>query len=74
MKTSSHNLRALVLTSAMAAILLSNVIAIGFAQDKLPTRAGHINDFASTLDPGTKQRLETTLENLKQRADIDLAR
>ena len=72
MKISNHNVRWLVFALTIAAVLLSNVIVIGFAQDKLPPRDGHINDFASTVDPATKQRLETVLENLKQRTDIDL--
>src|SRR2546429_9655934 len=72
MKSSTNNSRALILTLALTAILLSNVIAIGLAQDKLPSPDGHINDFASVVDASTKQRLESILENFKQRADIDL--
>ncbi len=41
------------------------------AQEQLPKRTGYINDFAEVLDAATKSRLETILENLKQKTDVD---
>src|SRR5262245_52550141 len=40
------------------------------AQSQLPSRKGYVNDFAGVLDPKTKERLETTLDNLKKRSKI----
>jgi uncharacterized protein len=39
----------------------------------LPAPTGHVNDFANVIDAETKKRLETALENLKQRANIEVA-
>lgn len=41
------------------------------AQGRVPKPSGHVNDFGEVLDMTTKQRLETVLENLKQRTGID---
>lgn len=43
------------------------------AQDKslLPGRTGYVNDFAGVVEERTKQRLETTLEIVKQRTGIE---
>jgi tetratricopeptide (TPR) repeat protein len=49
-------------------LLLTN----GLAQEKLPPPNGHINDFATVVDPAGKQRLETVLESLKERTGVDL--
>jgi uncharacterized membrane protein YgcG/tetratricopeptide (TPR) repeat protein len=38
---------------------------------RLPKRSGHVNDFGEVLDAATKQRLETVLKNLKQKAGVD---
>jgi uncharacterized protein len=43
------------------------------AQSPLPAPTGHVNDFANVIDAETKKRLETVLENLKQRANIEVA-
>jgi tetratricopeptide (TPR) repeat protein len=72
MKASKSNWRAAIFSLVLAAVSLSQVFTIGLAQDKLPQPSGHLNDFASVIDPAAKQRLETILENLKQRSDIDL--
>jgi uncharacterized protein len=42
-------------------------------QSPLPAPTGHVNDYANVIDPITKKRLETILENLKQRAQIEAA-
>jgi tetratricopeptide (TPR) repeat protein len=64
----------MVMALMMMAILSSwsLLLTSGLAQDKLPPPTGHINDFASVIDPANKQRLETVLQNLKERATIDL--
>ncbi len=41
------------------------------AQSQLASPKGYVNDFAGVLDPKTKERLETTLDNLKKRSKID---
>jgi len=42
------------------------------AQNKrLPKRGGQINDFAEVIDAATKARLETVLENLKNKTGVD---
>ena len=42
-------------------------------ESPLPAPTGHVNDFANVIDAETKKRLETVLENLKQRASIEVA-
>jgi uncharacterized protein len=42
-------------------------------QSPLPPPTGYVNDYAGVIDAATKQRLETILENLKKRADIEFA-
>src|SRR6266404_4341341 len=50
--------------------LLANVTPL--AQTKqLPAPTVHVNDFAGVLDAKTKDRIESLLENLKQRSQID---
>jgi uncharacterized protein len=39
----------------------------------LPSPEGYVNDYANAIDPATKQRLETILENLKRVAAIEVA-
>src|SRR4051794_22076557 len=43
------------------------------AQSPLPQPTGYVNDFAGVIDGETKNRLEAVLENLKKRADIEVA-
>jgi tetratricopeptide (TPR) repeat protein len=62
-------------------VALMVTIAIGLttfspahAQDqRLPKRAGHINDFADVLDAATRERLEAVLEKLKEKTHVDFA-
>src|SRR5438105_11398476 len=64
---------------AIAFVLLLSITALFWlgtnegvsAQDRLPKRSGHLNDFAAVLDAATKDRLEKILENLKQRTQLD---
>lgn len=72
MPNREHNIRAAMLASLLAAVTLTQVIAVGLAQDKLPPPTGHINDTAGVIDSGNKQRLETILDKLKERTDLDL--
>jgi tetratricopeptide (TPR) repeat protein len=72
MKTPNYNLRAAVLLLLLTALSLTHVFATGFAQEKLPPPSGHINDFASVLGGANKERLESILEQLKKRTDIDM--
>jgi tetratricopeptide (TPR) repeat protein len=65
-------MRAALVALILATLALTQVIAIGFAQEKLPPPTGHINDAAGVLNAANKQRLETILENLKGRTDLDL--
>jgi uncharacterized membrane protein YgcG/tetratricopeptide (TPR) repeat protein len=59
----------LVAILAVGAFLLMNVSPR--AQSQLPSPKGRVNDFAGVLDAKTKERLETTLDNLKTRSKID---
>ncbi len=43
------------------------------ANSPLPAPTGFVNDYAGVIDQPTKQRLETLLRNLEQRADIQFA-
>src|SRR4051812_16172745 len=43
------------------------------AQSPLPPPTGYVNDYAGVIDAEIKNRLETILENLKKRADIEFA-
>jgi tetratricopeptide (TPR) repeat protein len=73
MKSPFTNRRALVFAALVIfcfSFLKANPLAS--AQDeRLPKRAGQVNDFGEVLDVDTRARLETILENLKQRTDVD---
>lgn len=43
------------------------------AHSPLPPPTGYVNDYAGVIDSATKARMETILNNLKQRADIEFA-
>lgn len=43
----------------------------GAQGQRIPKRAGHINDFAAVIEGSAKQRLEKVLENLQQKSGID---
>jgi tetratricopeptide (TPR) repeat protein len=68
------NFRAL--TAALIFALSLSAFAVGHdvaAQDQppqLPKPTGHINDLGEALEAPTKQRLETVLENLKQKIGV----
>ncbi len=53
---------------AVGIFLALNVTQL--AQRDLPVRSGHVNDFARVLDDATRQQLEATLENFKQKSGL----
>ena len=61
----------------LGSCLLVCAVAIGAAaqtgHSPLGPPTGYVNDYANVIDAATKQRLETILTNLKQRADIEIA-
>src|SRR6266567_1096083 len=71
MRTINRALRySLPVIIACGIFLLINVTPL--AQTKqLPAPTVHVNDFAGVLDAKTKDRIESLLENLKQRSQID---
>ena len=74
MKSPLINHRTLVLAIfvAVVAFLWFGANARVRAQAKrLPKPTGHVNDFAEVLEAATKQRMETVLEKLKQRTDLN---
>ncbi|HEX5705477.1 MAG TPA: TPM domain-containing protein [Pyrinomonadaceae bacterium] len=71
-RVSKKNYRALILSALLALVCVAHVFVSASAQDKLPAPSGNINDFAEVLDPATKQRLDTVLQSLKTRTDVDL--
>lgn len=59
-------------TGILIGLVLLRTIPLVQAQNaQLPKRTGHINDFAGVLDADTKTRLETVLQNLKERTELD---
>jgi len=71
MKTPTYNCRAIVLLLLLSALSLPHVFA-RVPQDKLPSPSSHINDFAAVLNSVNRERLESILEQLKGRTDVDL--
>ena len=71
-RVSKKNPRALILSAVLAAVCVAQIFAAASAQDKLPAPSGGVNDFAEVVDPATKQRLDTVLQSLKTRTDVDL--
>lgn len=74
MKITGHQNIVLALALLIVAGLFSSYADINSrAQDKprVPARSSYVNDFAGVLDEQTKQRLETTLENVKRRSGIE---
>src|SRR5215211_6061703 len=63
--------RLLAIIPAVGLFLLISVNPLA-QSDKLPAPASHVSDFAGVLDPQTKTRLETLLQNLKEKSKIDL--
>ena len=66
------SLKLVLLIIVIVAVLFS-MVAHPFAQTelRLPSRSGHVNDFAGVVEEKTKQRLESLLENVKQRSGIE---
>src|SRR5687768_6931792 len=71
-RVSKKNPRALILSAVLAVFCVAQVFVSASAQDKLPAPSGSVNDFAGVVDPATKQRLDTVLQSLKTRTDVDL--
>src|SRR5687768_5378824 len=75
MKISGHRNLVLVLSlSLFTVFFVSSYLGVNSrAQDKplVPARTGYVNDFAGVVEEQTKRRLETTLENVKQRSGIE---
>lgn len=62
------------ITAAFALLLLATSLGRAqTAQSPLPQPKGYVNDFAQVVDGGTKERLETTLENLDRQQHIQFA-
>ncbi|HEX3279764.1 MAG TPA: TPM domain-containing protein, partial [Pyrinomonadaceae bacterium] len=73
MKLKLYRKAALLLVGCATAALLLTFAATQKAQTaaQVPARVGHINDFAHVIDETTRQQLENTLENLKQKAGLE---
>jgi tetratricopeptide (TPR) repeat protein len=68
------NHRALVLLVLMAVVIAAMLAPhslAGTQEQRLPNRAGHINDFAGVLDTATRERLESILEKLQDKTKLD---
>lgn len=63
------NRRAIV-CALLFAFSLSTFAGAGAQETQLPKPTGHINDLAESLDSASRQRLETVLENLKQKIGV----
>jgi uncharacterized membrane protein YgcG/Flp pilus assembly protein TadD len=72
MKLKLYRKAALLFVSCTTAALLLAFAATQKAQTaaQVPARMGHINDFAHVVDETTRQQLENTLENLKQKTGL----
>ncbi len=73
MRSPLLNFRAAILASifALFAAALTVYSHAGAQAQRLPKRAGHVNDFAEVLDTPPKERLEKVLENLKDQTHLD---
>ena len=73
MKLSDHWKAKWTLLFSCGAALFFSVGVNQFAQTRaqLPAPGGHVNDFAAVVDEKTRQQLEKTLENVKQRTGIE---
>jgi tetratricopeptide (TPR) repeat protein len=64
-------------TTVFALLMIVSVVCLtinprsGAQNKRLPKRSGHINDFAEVLDAAMKSRLETVLDNLKEKSGVD---
>src|SRR5215831_16887105 len=74
MRSPFLNQRALVLATLIfvgCCVLTARSSHAGGQEQRLPKRAGHVNDFAEVLDASTKERLEAILEKLKDKTHLD---
>jgi tetratricopeptide (TPR) repeat protein/uncharacterized membrane protein YgcG len=73
MKLSDHRKPKWILLLSCSAALFFSVGVDQFAQTtmRMPARAGHVNDFAGVVDEKTRQQLENTLDNVKQKTGIE---
>jgi len=73
MKLSDHWKAKWTLFFSCSAALFFSIGINQFAQTRaqLPAPSGHVNDFAAVVDEKTRQQLEKTLENVKQRTGIE---
>jgi len=73
MKSSDYRKAKWTLLFSCSAALFFSVGVNQFAQTRvqLPAPSGHVNDFAAVVDEKTRQQLENTLENVKQKAGIE---
>jgi tetratricopeptide (TPR) repeat protein/uncharacterized membrane protein YgcG len=73
MKILNRALRYSFLTIVVSGMcLLINVNPLAQTKAQLPPPSGQVSDFAGVLDAKTKGRLESLLENLKQKTQIEL--
>jgi uncharacterized membrane protein YgcG/tetratricopeptide (TPR) repeat protein len=71
--TRSHRALTRFLTVIPAVGLFLLISANPFAQStKLPAPSSHINDFANVLDTATKARLESLLQGVKDKSNVEL--
>ena len=56
---------------ALSVFLLVDTHIQAQSNVQLPSANGHVNDFAGVLDAQTKSRLESLLQNLKEKTKID---
>jgi len=73
MKLSDHRKSKWALLLSCSAVLFFSVGVDQFAQTtlRMPARVGHVNDFAGVVDERTRQQLENTLDNVKQKTGIE---
>lgn len=64
----------LAVLAVVACVLLTGVATKAqTTQSPLPPPSGYVNDYAGVVDAATKQRMETILKNLNDRANIQFA-
>src|SRR5258707_1990166 len=72
MSTIYRGLRYLLPCVVAAGVLFQiNVASLAQLNIQLPSPGGHVNDFAGVIDAQTKSRLESLLQNLKERSKVD---
>src|SRR6266545_2583263 len=68
----NQNPRLLVVTLTVSFFLSLGANPQAQKKSQMPSRTGHVNDFAGVVDENTKQRLENILQNLKLKSGIQL--